>query len=211
MSFVVRGLLGVACVACPTLAQAQSAPPAPAVPAAAPAPVRVYMRNEGGPLTFSAHAESGHDQATWCISPCDARLLPGDYQLKLNGVKVDDTLTLRQPGTLRGEYHSRTGTRSAAWLALNVGGIIGGVFITVGLAGGPKATYAIGGGVLAGATAIFFITYRADKATVSFTADPPPDVRGMPDPAGTSGSRHAALERPSLGSTPRGLGFRIAF
>jgi len=209
MSFVVRGLLGAACVACPGLAQAQSAP-APAANAA-PALVRVYMRNEGSPLTYSAQSESGHESTTWCISPCDAQLAPGDYRLKLNGVKVDDTLTLRRAGTVRGEYHSRAGTRSAAWLSLNIGGIIGGVFLTVGVAGGAKYNYYIGAGVLAATTAIFFITYRTDRATVSFAPELPPDVRNMPDPAATSGARHASLDRPSLGSTARGLGFRVSF
>jgi hypothetical protein len=210
MSFVVRGLLGVASVACPTLALAQTAP---ATPPAAPAtaPLRVYMRNEGTPLTFSARTESGKDSPSWCISPCDLRLAPGDYQLKLNGVTASDPLSLRQPGTLRGEYQSRAGARSAAWLALNIGGIIGGVFITVGVAGGPPSVFYIGGGVLAGAGAIFLITYRADRASISFTPDPPPDVRGIPDPATMSGARHSSLDRPSLGATPRGVGFRIAF
>lgn len=208
MSFVVPALLGVASVACPALAQAQSAP---AVPPTLPAPLRVYMRNEGTPLTFSAHAESGHATPTWCISPCDVRLAPGDYQLKLNGQAVDGNVALREPGTLHGEYQSRAAARSAAWLALNVGGIIGGVFITVGAVGGPRSTFIIGGSVIAGASAIFFITYRADRASINFTPDPPADVRGMPDPASMSGSRQASLERPSAGSTPRGLGFRIAF
>ena len=208
MSFVVRALFGVASVACPALAQAETAK---AAPPTAPAPLRVYMRNEGSPLTFSARTESGHGTPTWCVSPCDAHLAPGDYRLKLNGVTADDTVALRQPGTLHGEYQSRSGLRSAAWLAANLGGIIGGVFITVGIAGGSKTAFYVGGGVLVGAGAIFFITYRADRATVSFTPDPPPDVRGMPDPATMSGSRHASLEHPSPSSTPRGLGFRIAF
>jgi len=211
MSFVVRWSLGVASIACPSLAQAQSA-----AATAAPAPVRVYMRNEGAPLTFSAHAQSAHAHSvqgkpTWCISPCDAQLLPGDYRFELNGVQVRDSFTLRQPGTLRGEYQSRTGTRSAAWLSLNVGGIIGGVFITVGLAGGSTWAYYVGGGALAGATAIFFITYRTDRASISFTPDVPADVHGMPEPASMTGTRHAGLDRPSLTGTPRGLGFRIAF
>jgi len=208
MSFVVRGLLGVACVACPTVAHAQSAP---AAPATAPLPVKVYMRNEGPPLTFSARPASGHSETTWCISPCEARLAPGDYKLQLNSVKVGDTVKLRQTGTLNAEYQSHAGAREGAWLALNIGGIIGGVFITVGIAGGPKTAFAVGGGVLAGATAIFFITYRADRAKLSFSPEPPPDVRGMPDPAAMSGSRQATLDRPSLGGLPRGLGFRIAF
>jgi len=208
MSFVVRGLVGVASVACPTLALAQTAP---AAPPAAPAPLRVYMRNEGAPLTYSARDGSGKGNAAWCISPCDLQLAPGDYQLKLNGVTVSDPLSLRRPGTLHGEYQSRAGTRSSAWLALNLGGIIGGVFITVGVAGSSPNAFYIGGGVLAGAGAIFLITYRADRASVSFTPDPPPDVRGISDPATISAGRHSSLERPSLGATPRGVGFRIAF
>ncbi|MEI9942354.1 MAG: hypothetical protein WDO69_34485 [Pseudomonadota bacterium] len=208
MSFVVRGLLGLASVACPALAQAQTAPAA--LPASPPL-VRVYMRNKGSPLTFAARAKSGHGTPTWCISPCDAQLVPGDYQLKLNGHAVDGAVALHQPGTWHGEYESQAAARSGAWLALNLGGIIGGAFITVGLAGGPKTAFAVGGGVLVGAGAIFFITYRSDRASISFTPDPPADVRGMPDPATISGSRHASLERPSPGSTPRGLGFRIAF
>ncbi|HET7538223.1 MAG TPA: hypothetical protein VFK05_00075 [Polyangiaceae bacterium] len=208
MSFVVRGLLAVACVAWPTVARAQAANTAAA---SEPETVRVFMRNQGAPLTFSARPERGPGVATWCISPCDARLAPGDYRLKLNGLAIDDTLKLQRPGTLRGEYESHSGMRSAAWLAANLGGIIGGVFITVGLAGGPKWAYAAGGGVLVGATAIFFITYRRDRASFSFSADPPPDVRDMPDPASMSGTRHAALERPRFGSEPRGLGLRVAF
>jgi len=224
MSFVVRGLLVVASLAWPSLAQAQAAPPAaspapaspaPASPAASPAgaSVRVFMRNEGPPLTFSAHAESkaGDKSPTWCISPCDARLLPGDYQLTLNGVKAGDALTLRQPGTLHGEYISHAGAREGAWLALNVGGIIGGVFITVGIAGSSPTGFALAGGAIAGGTAIFFITYRTDRAKVSFAPDPPPDVRDMPEPATMSGTRHAALEPSTLGGAPRGLGFRLVF
>ena len=214
MSFVVRGLLGVASLAWPTLAQAQTAPPAASPAASSRAPsVRVFMRNEGPPLTFSAHAESGagDKHPTWCISPCDAQLLPGDYQLKLNGVKAGDALTLRQPGTLHGEYVSHAGAREGAWLALNVGGIIGGVFITVGIASSSPTGFALAGGALVGGTAIFFITYRADRAKVSFSPDPPPDVRDMPDPAQMSGTRHAVLEPSSLGSSTRGLGFRLVF
>lgn len=169
------------------------------------------MRSEGAPLTFSAHAESSHGTPTWCISPCDRHLLPGDYQLELNGRAVDGTVALRQPGTLHGAYESKAGTRSAAWLALNMGGIIGGVFITVGLAGGSKTAFAVGGGVLAGAGLLFVITYRSDRASVSFTPDPPSDVRDMPDPATLSGARHASLEQSSPRSTTRGLGFRFAF
>lgn len=208
MSFVVRGLLGVASIVYPSVALAQTAPASTPAP---PAPLRVYMRNQGAPLTFSAQPKSGREKSTWCISPCDAHLLPGEYKLELNGVEARDSVTLRQPGTLHGAYESYQGTRSGAWLSLNVGGIIGGVFITVAAAGGPKATAYIGAGVLAGATAIFFITYRSDKASVSFTPDPPPDVRDMPPPASMNGARHAALDRPSFDSTPRGLGFRLAF
>ena len=209
MSFVARGLLGVASVACPTLALAEPAPKA-ALPAA-PAPVRLYMRNAGPPLTFSAQPESAQGTRASCISPCDVRLSPGDYRLKLNGRAVDDPLPLRRAGTLHGEYESRAGLRSSAWLALNLGGIIGGVFITVGAINSSPAGVAVGGGVLVGAGAIFVITYRADRATVSFTPDPPPDVRGMPEPATMSGARQASLEPTSPRSMPRGLGFRIAF
>jgi len=220
MSFVVRALLGVASVACPALAQAQAAPAAqgaqaaqaaPAAQVAAPAPLRVFMRNEGPPLTFAAHAESDHRApVAWCISPCDVRLSPGDYRLELNGRAVEGAVAVRQPGTLQGEYQSRAAARSAAWLALNLGGIVGGVFLTVGVAGSSPAAFAAGGGVLVGATAIFFITYRADRAKVSFTPDPPSDVRGMPEPATVRGS-HASLEPQNPRSTPRGLGFRITF
>lgn len=212
MSFLVRGLIAAAIVAVPVLAQAQVAPEAAAAPAAPP--LHVYMRNAGSPLTFSARAETDHGTPTWCISPCDARLPVGNYELKLNGVTVDGKLSLRQPGTVHGEYHSRAGARSAAWLSLNVGGIIGGVFITVAALGGPSWAYAAGGGSIAGAGALFVISYRSDRASVSFTPDQPPDVRGMPEPAsasaGHSGSASAA-ERASLGSMPRGVGFRIAF
>jgi len=69
----------------------------------------------------------------------------------------------------------------------------------------------VGGGVLAGAGLVFVVTYRSDRAKVSFTPDPPPDVRDMPDPATMSGQQRAALDRNSTRSTPAGLGFRIAF
>ncbi|HKO53585.1 MAG TPA: hypothetical protein VJV79_38010 [Polyangiaceae bacterium] len=208
MSFVVRGLLCVAGVAYPCLAQAQSAPAAQ--PTSSPS-LRVYLRSEGAPLTFSTHVESGHGSPTWCISPCDVRLSPGEYQVALNGRAVDGRVALQRPGTLRGEYQSRAASRSAAWLALNLGGVIGGVFVTVGAINGSPAAFAVGGGVLAGATAIFFITYRADRASVSFTPEPPPDVHGIPEPAAMSGSRQAFVEPTAPGSTPRGVGFRIAF
>jgi len=196
----------------PAPAPATAPAPAPATaPAPAPAPVRVYMRNEGAPLKFSAQPASGQGTRAWCISPCDVHLSPGDYQLELNGRTVDTKLPLNRPGTVHGEYESRAGTRSAAWLALNLGGIIGGVFITVGIAGSSKNAAYVGGGVLAAATAIFFITYRSDRASISFSPETPPDTRGMPEPAPAGGPRRAALEPSSLHSMPRGLGFRIAF
>ena len=209
MSFVVRGLIAAAIVGAPALAQAQAAPEAAAAPSAPP--LHVYMRNAGSPLTFSARADTDHGTPTWCISPCDVRLAAGNYELKLNGVTADGKLALRQPGTLHGEYHSRAGARSLAWLSLNVGGIIGGVFITVAALGGPSWAYAAGGGSIAGAGALFVISYRSDRATISFTPEQPPDVRGMPEPASASRSGAAASERASLGSTPRGVGLRIAF
>jgi len=210
MSFVIRGLVGAATVAYPALVQAQTVP-MPDVPPVSPAPLHVYMRDEGAPLTFTARTESGQAPVQWCVSPCDARLAPGNYRLALNGTSAFGTLSLRRPGTLHGEYRSRAGARSAAWLALNVGGIIGGVFLTVAAISGASSAYAASGVSLAGASAIFLLVYRTDRASVSFTPDPPLDVRGMPPSARLAGSGNLSSERASIGSTRPGLGLRIAF
>ncbi|HEX3849877.1 MAG TPA: hypothetical protein VHW01_02855, partial [Polyangiaceae bacterium] len=179
MALVVRGFLCAALLASSGHAHAEGAPQAAAQdseqsPSAAPAPVRalhVYMRTEDEPLTFSARARTDTGTPTLCVAPCDAGLPPGDYQLKLNGVTVDDYVPLRVPGTLHGELHSRAGARAGAWLALNMGGILGGVFITVAALGGPSWAYIAGGGSLAAGGTLFVVSYRADRASVSFTPD----------------------------------------
>jgi len=169
------------------------------------------MRSDEKPLTFSARARTDTGTPTWCISPCDAALTPGDYQLKLNGVSVDGSVPVRAPGTWNGEYHSRQAARTAAWLALNVGGIIGGVFVTVGILGGPSWAYAAGGGSLAAGGLLFVVTYRADRATVSFSPSEPPDARGMPAPASAGNAAELPADTGSFASRPRGLGFRVTF
>lgn len=217
MSVVGRGLLGAALLACPLVARAEQAPSvvSPAAVAAA-APLRIYMRSDRTPLTFSARERKSQDTPTWCIAPCDTQLPAGDYQLKLNGVTTDGgNLALSAPGTLHGEYHSREAARTAGWLALNVGGIIGGVFITVGALGGPSWAYLAGGSSLAAGGIVFLVSYRADRATVSFTPGEPLDVRGLPAPsAPATGASNASLalpDRATFGSQARGLGFRISF
>ena len=220
MSFVVRGFLCAALLASSGLAHAEGAPRAAAQDSAAPASIahaalpalRVYMRTEDEPLTFSARARRDTGTPTWCVAPCDAGLPPGDYQLKLNGVTVDGYVPLRQAGTLHGELHSRAGARAGAWLALNVGGILGGVFITVAALGGPSWAYVAGGGSLAAGGVLFVVSYRADRASVSFTPGEPLDVRGMPAPQDTAAGGTARLtDRPSAGSQARGFGFRVEF
>jgi hypothetical protein len=181
-------------------------------PAAAPT-VRVYMRTVDEPLTFSARAQSSDGTPAVCASPCDIGLLPGDYQLKLNGLTVDGYVPLRAPGTLLGEYHSRANMRAAAWLGLNVGGILGGVFITVAALGGPSWAYIAGGGSLAGGALVFVLSYRGDHATVSFAPGEPLDVRGMPSPESVapSGAAFDLADRPTFAAQSRSLGFRVAF
>jgi hypothetical protein len=168
------------------------------------------MRTDGQPLTFSARERASTLQPIWCVAPCNAALPPGEYQLKLNGVLADDTLKLSKPGTLHGEYHSREASRSGGWLALNVGGILGGVFVTVGALGGPSWAYVAGGGSLLAGGLIFVVTYRADSATVSFTPSEPLDVRGMPEPSPRALLTDSA-DRARAASAARGLGFRVAF
>ncbi len=202
MSLFVRGLVVSSLVLGCGVARAESA---------APAPVRVYMRSDGEPLTFSAREASSSGAPTWCVTPCNAALAPGKYDLKLNGVSAGDRLSVKQPGTFRGELHSRAASRAGGWLALNVGGIIGGVFLTVGALGGPSWAYFAGGGSLLGGGAIFLLTYRSDSATVSFSPSEPLDVKGMPLSPEQS-AKGAALGEPArFGSVPRGLGFRVAF
>jgi hypothetical protein len=174
------------------------------------------MRADDEPLVFSARAKNSDGTPTLCSSPCDERFLPGDYQLRLNGVAVEGQVRLLNPGTLHGEFISREGSREGGWLALNVGGILGGVFITVAALGGPSWAYIAGGGSLTAGGAIFLVTYRADSAKVSFSPGEPVDVRGLPPPVpaqdNSSGPSHGAnLDRPGLGTQARGLGFRIAF
>ena len=189
-----------------------------AAPATSPA-VRVFMRSGSDPLLFSARAKNDTGRPTWCSAPCDARLPPGDYQLRLNGVVVDGPLKVVGPGTLQGKLESREASREGGWLALNVGGILGGVFVTVAALGGPSWAYIAGGGSLLSGGAIFALTYRADRATVSFSPDEPVDVRGLPPPApaenNSSGpTPSAALDRadhPRLGAQARGLGLRVHF
>ena len=120
---------------------------------------------------------------------------------------------LSRSGTWHGELRSREAARSAGWLALNFGGIIGGVFITVAALGGPSWGYAVGGGTIAAAGVIFTISYRADRATVSFTPDEPSDVRGMPEPLnGAPPLRGAAIiDGAGTNWATRGLGFRMRF
>lgn len=219
-SVVGRGLVCVALLARSVVAHAEAnapsaptAPAAPTQPAANPAVIRVYMRAGDRPLTFSARAKASHATPTWCIAPCDAQFAPGDYQLKLNGVSAGNPVALRARGTLEGRYHSREASRAGGWLALNVGGILGGVFITVGALGGPSWAFAAGGGSIAAGAVVFLITYRADSASVTFTPAEPSDVRGMPIPESrAAGSAASAFpDRTRLGSQARGLGFRIAF
>ena len=189
----------------------------PAAPAAAPS-VRVYMRSGTDPLLFSARARNNDGTPTLCSAPCDARFSPGEYQLRLNGVVVDGPVRLARPGTLHGKFESREASREGGWLALNVGGILGGVFITVAALGGPSWAYVAGGGSLLSGGVIFVLTYRADRASVSFTPGDPLDVRGLPPPVPTQNNSSGptpdtSLERPGSGvaAQARGLGFRIAF
>jgi hypothetical protein len=218
MSLVFRGLLCAGLLASSGVARAEGAPAAAAKDSAAPAnavpapAMRVYMRTEDEPLTFSARARSSTGTPTWCVAPCDAGLLPGDYQLKLNGITVDGYVPLREPGTLHGELRSRAGARAGAWLALNVGGILGGVFITVAALGGPSWAYIAGGGSLAAGGVLFVVSYRADRASISFTPGEPLDVRGMPAPENAgSGAAASSSDRRNAGLQARGFGFRVEF
>jgi hypothetical protein len=181
--------------------------------------VRVFMRSGTEPLLFSARARNDDGTPTLCSAPCDARFSPGDYQLRLNGVVVDGPVKFSQPGTLQGKFESREGSREGGWLALNVGGILGGVFITVAALGGPSWAYIAGGGSLLSGGVIFVLTYRADRASVSFTPGEPVDVRGLlpavPTQDNSSGPRpNAGLDLggpASFAGQARGLGFRITF
>ncbi len=179
----------------------------------AQAPVRVYMRTDAEPLGFSARPKHAARSATWCVAPCDAGFVPGDYELKLNGVFVGQAVSLRKTGTLRGEFHSHAGARAGAWLGLNVGGIVGGVFLTVAALGGPGWSTLAGGGSLVAGGAIFLLSYRADRATVSFTPGEPADVRGMPATQGPSAGGEATYfsDRATFGSQARGFGLRLTF
>jgi hypothetical protein len=181
-----------------------------------PPTVRVYMRSGLEPLVFSARAKHDTGTPTWCAAPCDQKLLPGDYQLKLNGVAVEGSVALKRPGTLEGKLESHENGREGGWLALNVGGILGGVFITVAALGGPSWTYVAGGGPLLTGGAIFALTYRSDRATVSFAPNDPVDVRWLPAPipadVNSSGPSHSAdWDRPRFGDAARGIGFRVTF
>ena len=192
------------------MSRAQSSPHS--APALAK-PVRVYLRAGSQPLTFSERSKGNSGTPTWCVAPCNVELAPGDYQLKLNGVVANESLELKRSGTLQGQYHSREASRSAGWVALNVGGILGGVFVTVAALGGPSWAYVAGGGSLAAGGLIFVVTYRADSASVSFTPGEPRDAQGMaaPDNQPTSQAGSELRDRLGLASQGRGLGFRVAF
>jgi hypothetical protein len=216
MSAHVRILFAAALLLGTAAARAESAaaPVSEPAPARAPSPaaVRVYMRTDGQPLTFSARERSNTSEPTLCVAPCNAAFAPGAYQLRLNGVLADDRVQLKEPGTLHGELHSREASRSGGWLALNLGGIVGGVFITVAALGGPSWAYVAGGGSLLAGGVTFLVTYRADSATVTFTPNEPLDVRGMSLPPGPTGtSSLGEPDRARVGTQGRGLGFRVAF
>jgi hypothetical protein len=207
---VVRGFLFSGLLVSSAMARAQASPPGQPVEAK---PVRVYLRSGSQPLTFSERAKASRDAPAWCVTPCNVELPPGSYQLKLNGVVAQDPLVLTRPGTLQGQLHSREASRTAGWLALNVGGILGGVFVTVAALGGPSWAYLAGGGSLAAGGVIFALTYRADSASVSFTPGEPTDVQGM-SAAEDRAARHTGSEphdRLGLASASRGLGFRVRF
>lgn len=226
MSLVVRSLGCLVLVASSSAARAESAPAAHAASAAnapaaaadsAPAAreaaaLRVYMRSDGQPLVFSARANTSRLAPNACVSPCNVALAPGDYVLRLNGVLASESLSVRTPGTLYGQYHSQRAWRDGGYLALNVGGIIGGVFITVAALGGPSWAYAAGGGSLAASGLIFLVTYRSDSATISFSPEEPIDARGMPAPVPVGRRALPALpERSSSRDQPRGLSLRVVF
>jgi len=181
--------------------------------------MQVYMRSGREPLRFSVRATNSRGTPSLCSAPCDAKLVPGDYQLRLNGVMVESPIKLSRPGTLEGKLDSREASREGGWLALNVGGILGGVFITVAALGGPSWTYAAGGGSVLSGGVIFVLAYRADRASVSFVPSEPADVRGLPPPAptdhpSTGPTPNASLElkdRPGLGARTPGLGVRFTF
>jgi hypothetical protein len=175
------------------------------------------MRSGTEPIVFWAREESAASSPTLCTAPCDARLVPGDYQLKLNGVRVEGALKLANPGTLQGKFESRESGREGGWLALNVGSILGGVFVTVAALGGPSWAYAAGGGSILSGGVIFALTYRADRASVSFTPGQPIDMRGLPPPVpardnGSAPAPNASIDRARGGlAQTRGLGFQIVF
>lgn len=214
---VVRGLVFAGLLASAGVARAQPSlhsQLAQASPEPVPIkPLRFYLRAGHQPLTFSERAKASRVAPTWCVAPCNIELAPGDYQLKLNGVLASDSLSLRRSGTLQGQYHSRERSRSAGWLALNVGGILGGVFVTVAALGGPSWAYVAGGGSLAAGGLVFLVTYRADSASVSFAPGEPIDMRGMPLPESQAAGRARSEFRDRLGLTSqgRGLGLRVAF
>lgn len=207
----VSGAFGAGLLLSAVVARAEPARAGTPVPAHASTSnsVRVYMRTGDLPLTFSMREQSNTGEPTWCVAPCNTALAPGAYQLRLNGVLADERVQLRRSGTLHGELHSREGSRSAGWLALNVGGIVGGVFITAAALGGPSWAYVAGGGTLLAGGVTFLVTYRADSATVTFSPDEPLDVRGMP----LSPARSAVFEVPDarFSAQRRALGLRVAF
>jgi hypothetical protein len=175
------------------------------------------MRSGTEPLVFWARAEDPASSPTLCTAPCDARFLPGKYELKLNGVRVEGAVKLGQQGTLQGTLVSREGSREGGWLALNVGGILTGVFVTIAALGGPKWAYAAGGGALLSGGVIFALTYRADRASVSFSPSQPSDMRGLPPPvpaednnSGPALSSSADRAR-GLGAQAHSVGFQLAF
>ena len=219
MSVVIRGLFWrsfglagalAAVIGSPAVARAQVAKPSTD---AATLPVRLYMRADGQLLTFAVRDVASHGAPSFCVAPCSAPVAVGHYELRLNGVVAAPAFGVLRKGTLEGHYHSREASRAGGWLALNLGGIVGGVFLTVGALGGPSWAYVAGGGTLAAAGVVFLVSYRPDTASVSFTPGDPPDVRGLPLPESPSamGGSFAEPDRLRFGSAQRALGFRLVF
>jgi len=206
MSVLIRGLVGIGLLSVAGRAHAEPPKPAPS-----PTPVTVYLRTEQPLVTFSALPANHAAPAATCTAPCDTRLDPGDYQFKLNGISAGNQLKLHDTGTLHGAFESHEAGRQGAWLALNVGGILGGVFITVAALGGPTWAYGAGGGSLAAGGILFLVTYRADRATVSFSPGAPADLPA-PSPAHAARALSPAIaEGGGLLARPHTLGVQVAF
>jgi hypothetical protein len=169
--------------------------------AEAPAPpARLYLRSETRAAAVTVRPDASRALAATCVAPCEADLAPGKYRLELDGIASQSAFDVNGTRTAHAHVDSRTGSRAAGLVALNVGGVIGFTMLGIGALGGPSWVYYSGGGTLLASGGAFLLLYRSDRVAWSLTPGAPTDL-----------DQSAALPADRRNTARSGLGLRVAF